>query len=118
VSQYESQFEKDLYQLRRDKLAQIAAIVRAANPAITDSEAKYPNTFAFTSTLARIRSAHRRPRSPPSNSPTHARRRCRPHHGHSRPRQGRLRALSSRKAQRLQIYVRKDDVGDAALRPL
>src|SRR5471030_3132522 len=35
LSQYESQFEENLYNLRREKLAQIAAIARAQNSALT-----------------------------------------------------------------------------------
>jgi lysyl-tRNA synthetase class 2 len=112
VSQYESQFEKDLYQLRRDKLAQIAAIVRAANPAITDSEAKYPNTFAFTSTLPELR-AIGDPLSTEDLADMHVEAAI----------AGRIMAIRvqgkagfaqiQQHGQRLQIYVRKDDVGEA-----
>ena len=42
---YESEFEKDLYQLRRDKLAQIEALGQKA----------YPNSYAATHTLPAIR---------------------------------------------------------------
>src|SRR6202451_1971485 len=55
LSQYESQFEENLYNLRREKLAQIAAIARAQNAALTESEAKYPNTFRFTHTVPELR---------------------------------------------------------------
>jgi lysyl-tRNA synthetase, class II len=41
VSQFESQFEADLYRARREKLAQIAAL----------GQPSYPNSFAFTHTL-------------------------------------------------------------------
>ena len=112
MSQYESQFEKDLYQLRRDKLAQIAAIVRAANPAITDSEAKYPNTFAFTSTLPELR-AIGDPLSTEDLADMHVEAAI----------AGRIMAIRvqgkagfaqiQQHGQRLQIYVRKDDVGEA-----
>jgi lysyl-tRNA synthetase class 2 len=112
VSQYESQFEKDLYQLRRDKLAQIAAIVRAANPAITESEAKYPNTFAFTSTLPELR-AIGDPLSTEDLADMHVEAAI----------AGRIMAIRvqgkagfaqiQQHGQRLQIYVRKDDVGEA-----
>jgi lysyl-tRNA synthetase class 2 len=111
LSQYESQFEKDLYQLRRDKLAQIAAIVRAANPAITDSEAKYPNTFAFTSTLPELR-AIGDPLSAEDLEDMHVEAAI----------AGRIMAIRvqgkagfaqlQQHGQRLQLYVRKDDVGE------
>ena len=55
LSQYDSQFEENLYNLRREKLAQIAAIVRAQNAALTEPEAKYPNTFRFTHTVPELR---------------------------------------------------------------
>ena len=41
MSQFESQFEADLYRARREKLAQIAAL----------GQPSYPNSFAFTHTL-------------------------------------------------------------------
>jgi lysyl-tRNA synthetase, class II len=43
VSQFESQFEADLYAARREKLAQIAAL----------GQPSYPNSFAFTHTLTK-----------------------------------------------------------------
>jgi len=55
LSQYESQFEENLYQLRREKLARIAAIAQAQNSSLTESEAKYPNTFRFTHTVPELR---------------------------------------------------------------
>ncbi|HUZ05634.1 MAG TPA: lysine--tRNA ligase, partial [Acidobacteriaceae bacterium] len=45
---YESEFERDLYHLRRDKLAQIEALGQKA----------YPNSYAATHTIAQIRTAH------------------------------------------------------------
>jgi lysyl-tRNA synthetase class 2 len=117
VSQYESQFEENLYQLRRDKLAQIAAIVRAADPTLTDSEAKYPNTFAFTSTLPELRAigAGSGPDAPLSTEDLASM------HIEAAI-AGRIMAIRvqgkagfaqlQQHGQRLQIYVRKDDVGD------
>jgi lysyl-tRNA synthetase class 2 len=117
VSQYESQFEENLYQLRRDKLAQIAAIVRAANPALTDSEAKYPNTFAFTHTIPELRAIGDRsgfdaPLSAEDLADMHIEAAI----------AGRIMAIRvqgkagfatlQQHGQRLQIYVRKDDVGE------
>jgi len=43
LSQFESQFEENLYQLRREKLQQIVALGQEA----------YPNTFGFTHTLTK-----------------------------------------------------------------
>jgi lysyl-tRNA synthetase, class II len=43
LSQFESQFEADLYRARREKLAQIAAL----------GQPSYPNSFAFTHTLTK-----------------------------------------------------------------
>ncbi len=45
---YESEFEKELFQLRREKLAQIAALGQPA----------YPNHYSATHTLAQIRSQY------------------------------------------------------------
>jgi lysyl-tRNA synthetase, class II len=111
LSQYDSQFEENLYQLRRDKLAQIAALVRAANPALTDTEAKYPNTFAFTSTLPELR-AIGDPLSTEELAELHIEAAI----------AGRIMAIRvqgkagfaqlQQGGQRLQIYVRKDDVGE------
>jgi lysyl-tRNA synthetase, class II len=111
LSQYDSQFEENLYQLRRDKLAQIAALVRAANPALTDTEAKYPNTFAFTSTLPELR-AIGDPLSTEDLAELHIEAAI----------AGRIMAIRvqgkagfaqlQQGGQRLQIYVRKDDVGE------
>jgi lysyl-tRNA synthetase class 2 len=111
LSQYDSQFEENLYQLRRDKLAQIAALVRAANPALTNTEAKYPNTFAFTSTLPELR-AIGDPLSTEDLAELHIEAAI----------AGRIMAIRvqgkagfaqlQQGGQRLQIYVRKDDVGE------
>jgi lysyl-tRNA synthetase class 2 len=111
VSQYESQFEENLYQLRRDKLAQIAALVRAANPSLSDIEAKYPNTFHFTHTLPELRSLGD-PLDTEALEAQHIEAAI----------AGRLVAIRvqgkagfatlQQSGQRLQIYVRKDDVGE------
>jgi lysyl-tRNA synthetase class 2 len=111
VSQYESQFEENLYQLRRDKLSQIADLVRAANPAATDAEAKYPNTFAFTHTIPQLRAVGD-PLSTDALEAAHIEAAI----------AGRIMAIRvqgkagfatlQQAGQRLQIYVRKDDVGE------
>ena len=114
MSQYESQFEENQYQLRRDKLAQIATLVRAANPGLHEAEARYPNKFTFEPediTVPKLRAEY-----------------------DSRTTQdlvdtrieiaiaGRIMAIRvqgkagfaqiQQGGQRLQIYVRKDDVGE------
>ena len=55
MSQFDSQFEENLYQLRREKLDQIAALARATNPSLSDYEARYPNCFAFTASVPELR---------------------------------------------------------------
>jgi lysyl-tRNA synthetase class 2 len=111
LSQFESKFEEDLYQLRRDKLAQIAAIVRAGNPEILEAEARFPNSFAFTQTVPELRTIG----DPKSTEELEAGRieaaiagrimaiRVQGKAGFAQIQQG---------GQRLQIYVRKDDVGE------
>ena len=78
---FESEFERSLYQLRQEKLRQIAALGQQA----------YPNSFAATHTLA---ANSRRPRCfdwRAARNPAHSRRRCRTHHGDPPARQGRFR---------------------------
>ncbi len=111
MSQYESQFEENLYQLRREKLAQIAAIARAQDPALTDSEAKYPNTFCFTHTVPELRAIG----DPLTTEQLEANKieaavagrlmaiRVQGKAGFAQLQQG---------GQRLQLYIRKDDVGE------
>ncbi len=100
---YESEFEKDLYQLRRDKLAQIEAL----------GQKVYPNSYAATHTLPQIRAnydaataeALGQPRVQVSIA-------------------GRIMAIRAQgkagfavlqqQGQRLQIYVRLDAVGESA----
>jgi lysyl-tRNA synthetase class 2 len=117
VSQYESKFEEKLYTERREKLAQIAAIARSLNPALTDAEARYPNTFAFTSTVPELRAIGENgdldPLSTEDLADMHIEAAI----------AGRIMAIRvqgkagfaqlQQHGQRLQIYVRKDDVGEA-----
>jgi lysyl-tRNA synthetase class II len=53
---YESEFEKNLYQQRRDKLEQIAAI--GQRNGLTYAEATYPNSYAATHTIPELRAAY------------------------------------------------------------
>ena len=111
MSQYDSLFEENLYQQRRDTLQKIADLVRASNPSLSDIEAKYPNTFAFTHTLPELRALG----DPLSTEALEAR------HIEAAI-AGRIMAIRvqgkagfatlQQNGQRLQIYVRKDDVGD------
>ena len=111
MSQYDSQFEENLYQLRREKLDQIAALARTANPSLTEYEAKYPNTFASTTSVPELRAL---------GDPLSAEDLERMHIQASVA--GRIMAIRvqgkagfaqiQQHGQRLQIYVRKDDVGE------
>ena len=111
MSQYDSQFEENLYQLRREKLDQIAALARAANPSLSDYEAKYPNCFAFTTSVPELRALG-------GNLTTEDLERMHLEAAVA----GRIMAIRvqgkagfaqiQQHGQRLQIYVRKDDVGE------
>ncbi|WP_158822940.1 amino acid--tRNA ligase-related protein [Granulicella sp. S156] len=109
MSQFESQFEENLYQLRREKLAQIAAIGEKLG--LTHADSTYPNSFAFTQTIPQLRNLG----DPKSGEELEATRieaslagrimaiRVQGKAGFAQLQQG---------GQRLQIYVRKDDVGE------
>jgi lysyl-tRNA synthetase, class II len=109
LSQFESQFEENLYQLRREKLAQIAAIGEKLG--LTHADSTYPNSFAFTQTIPELRTLG----DPKSGEELEATRieaslagrimaiRVQGKAGFAQLQQG---------GQRLQIYVRKDDVGE------
>ncbi len=102
---FESEFEKNLYALRRDKLAQIAAL----------GHDPYPNSYAATHTIPELRAAYdeltaeQLEAAPAPIEVSIA---------------GRIMAIRvqgkagfaqlQQNGQRLQIYVRKDDVGETA----
>ncbi|MEI9979422.1 MAG: lysine--tRNA ligase [Edaphobacter sp.] len=100
---YESEFEKNLYQQRRDKLQQIAALGHAV----------YPNSYSFSHTIPELRAAYdcltseQLECSPTPITVSIAGRimaiRVQGKAGFAQIQQG---------GQRFQIYVRKDDVGD------
>jgi lysyl-tRNA synthetase class 2 len=108
---YESEFEKNLYQQRRDKLEQIAALGQLNG--LTYAEATYPNSYAATHTIPELRAAY--------DSITAEQLESAPH-----PIEvsiaGRIMAIRvqgkagfaqlQQGGQRFQIYVRKDDVGE------
>jgi lysyl-tRNA synthetase class 2 len=110
---YESEFEKNLYQQRRDKLAQIAALGQLDG--LTYAEATYPNSYAATHTIPELRTAYDSITAEQLESAPHlievsiAGRimaiRVQGKAGFAQLQQG---------GQRFQIYVRKDDVGENA----
>jgi lysyl-tRNA synthetase class 2 len=110
---YESEFEKNLYQQRRDKLQQIAAL--GQQNGLTYAEATYPNSYAATHTIPELRTAYDAITAEELESAPHpievsiAGRimaiRVQGKAGFAQLQQG---------GQRFQIYVRKDDVGENA----
>jgi lysyl-tRNA synthetase, class II len=110
---YESEFEKNLYQQRRDKLQQIAAL--GEQNGLTYAEATYPNHYAATHTIPELRAAYDSLTAEQLESAAH-------------PIEvsiaGRIMALRvqgkagfaqlQQGGQRFQIYVRRDDVGENA----
>jgi lysyl-tRNA synthetase class 2 len=109
----ESEFEKNLYQQRRDKLEQIAAI--GQRNGLTYAEATYPNSYAATCTIPQLRkafdsyTAEQLEEAPTPIQVSIAGRimaiRVQGKAGFAQLQQG---------GQRFQIYVRKDDVGEDA----
>ena len=110
---YESEFEKNLYQQRRDKLEQIAAL--GQRNGLTYAEATYPNSYAATHTIPELRAAYdsltaeQLEAAPTPIEVSIAGRimaiRVQGKAGFAQLQQG---------GQRFQIYVRKDDVGEDA----
>jgi lysyl-tRNA synthetase, class II len=115
LSQFESQFEEDLYRARLDTLQKIAALGQQA----------YPNSFAFTHTLTKVADdilallplgldADGNPKSAEALEAEHI----------TAAVAGRIVAIRlqgkagfatlQQNGARLQIYVRKDDVGETA----
>jgi lysyl-tRNA synthetase class 2 len=113
--QYESEFEQKLYQQRQDKLKEIAAL--GEQTGLNYAQATYPNSFAFTSLIPEIKKQFDSPESPVTGEQLEADRtqvaiagrimaiRIQGKAGFAQLQQG---------GQRLQIYVRKDDVGENA----
>jgi len=110
---YESEFEKNLYQQRRDKLQQIAAIGQANG--LTYAEATYPNHYSATHTIPELRAAYDpltaeelESAASPINVAIAGRImaiRVQGKAGFAQLQQG---------GRRFQIYVRKDDAGEDA----
>ena len=110
---FESEFEQNLYALRRDKLKQIAALGQEAG--LNEAQATYPNSYSTSHTIPELRAAY----DPLSAeelevAPTPITVRI----------AGRIMAIRvqgkagfaqlQQAGQRMQIYVRKDDVGENA----
>jgi len=110
---FESEFEQNLYALRRDKLKQIAALGQEAG--LNEAQATYPNSYSTSHTIPEVRAAYGELTAEQLQSaaaPIDIRI------------AGRIMAIRAQgKAgfaqlqqggQRMQIYVRKDDVGENA----
>ena len=111
---FESEFEEKLYALRLEKLQQITAL--GIRLGLTAHAASYPNSFAATAEIAALRAAHIDLATPTTAeqfeaAPVHVSIAGRVmQHRH----QGKAGFAQLQQAgQRLQIYVRKDDVGEA-----
>jgi lysyl-tRNA synthetase class 2 len=113
IAVYESEFEKNLYQQRREKLQQIAALGQLHG--LTYAEATYPNSYSATHTIPELRAAYdcltaeQLEAAPTPINVSIAGRimaiRVQGKAGFAQLQQG---------GQRFQIYVRKDDVGENA----
>jgi lysyl-tRNA synthetase class 2 len=115
LSQFESQFEEKFYNERIEKLRQIATL--GAKAGLSPLEATYPNAFKFSTDVPSIKQQYDAPSAPVSGEQLEA----------DKPQvaiAGRLMAIRlqgkagfaqlQQGGQRLQIYVRKDNVGDDA----
>jgi lysyl-tRNA synthetase class 2 len=113
---YESQFEQELYELRREKLRQIAAL--GQKNGLSYGAATYPNSFTATHTIPELRAAYDAISGEQFAAELEAGTR------HEVSIAGRIMAIRvqgkagfaqlQQAGQRMQIYVRKDDVGEDA----
>ena len=110
---FESEFEQNLYALRRDKLKQIAALGQEAG--LSEAQATYPNCYSTSHTVPELRAAYDPLTTEElEHAPTPITVRV----------AGRIMAIRvqgkagfaqlQQGGQRMQIYVRKDDVGENA----
>ena len=111
---YESQFEQELYELRREKLRQIGALGQKAG--LSYAEATYPNHYDATHTVAELlplgKNAEGGDKTAEELATEHIETSV----------AGRIMAIRlqgkagfaqiQQGGQRIQIYVRKDDVGE------
>jgi lysyl-tRNA synthetase class 2 len=110
---FESEFEQNLYALRREKLKQIAALGQQAG--LSEAQATYPNSYSTSHTIPELRAAFdslTTEQLESASSPITVRIagrimaiRVQGKAGFAQLQQG---------GQRMQIYVRKDDVGEDA----
>ncbi len=117
MSQFQSQFEEKLYHERQEKLNRIAEIVRAQNPAVSEIAAKYPNSYATKHTIAAVLPAGLDEQGELKSAETLEAEAI------ATSVAGRVMAIRvqgkagfatlQQGGVRLQIYVRKDDVGEA-----
>lgn len=113
---YESQFEEDLYNLRREKLRQIAALGQKAG--LSYAEATYPNHYDTTHTVPELRAAYDPMTAEQFEADLAGGKKIEVAIA------GRIMAIRvqgkagfaqlQQGGQRMQIYVRKDDVGEDA----
>ena len=112
---YESQFEEDLYKLRREKLRQIGELGQKAG--LSYAAATYPNSYETTHTVAELLPLGKKADGAEKTAEELAAggSRCRGRAGDGDPGagQGGVCAVAAG-GQRIQIYVRKDDVGEDA----
>ncbi len=104
---FESEFEKNLYELRRDKLRQIVELGQQA----------YPNSYMASTTIPELRAAYDRLTAEQIDADLAAGRKIEVSIA------GRIMAIRvqgkagfaqlQQNGERMQIYVRKDDVGEA-----
>jgi lysyl-tRNA synthetase class 2 len=111
----DSEFEQKLFRQRQEKLQQIAAL--GEQHGLNYAQATYPNSFAFTALIPDIKRQYDAPDSPVSGEQLEADRK--PVAVAGRIMAIRLQgkagfAQLQQNGQRLQIYVRKDDVGENA----
>ncbi len=110
---FESEFEQNLYALRRDKLKQIAALGQEAG--LNEAQATYPSCYSTSHTIPELRAAF--------DDQTAEQLESAPYPITVRI-AGRIMAIRvqgkagfaqlQQGGQRMQIYVRKDDVGENA----
>jgi lysyl-tRNA synthetase class 2 len=113
---YESQFEQELYELRREKLRQIAALGQKAG--LSYAEATYPNSYAATITIPELRAQYDSMTAEQFETDLAAGKKIEVSIA------GRIMAIRvqgkagfaqlQQSGQRMQLYVRKDDVGEDA----
>jgi lysyl-tRNA synthetase class 2 len=110
LPQFDSPFERKLFAERQEKLSRAAEIARRLNPAAADLEARYPNSFPVSINIPELRALG----GLQSAEELDADRieaaiagRVMAHRA-----QGKAGfAVLQQSGQRLQIYVRKDDIG-------